>query len=358
MVLYYHHTPAGQKHVKPRMNPGSPAPRSQSPSAQPALPPSYSLAAGLGGGTESLPPRPPARRSFSAPGLPVHSLVDESISYVTGAQLVANTRLPRHAVGVGVPVDNDSVPPAAMIAASSRRQGLSTSQSFSGPSGISGISTVASAAMTKALRQSESAARLATPPPRDIAGLGQWTYYDETAFPGFSHDLAQLPTRCSTAFQSKQLRLINESKGDTYLGKDPRALLADGSYAGYRLDHQYAGSDLLQSNSTTSLPSVSAYSRTGIVRSNGPRLRPSPKSISAASDIVLGSRRPRKGGAKAYTDAAYSSSAMRRSPSFVSRTERFLPSRTWAGSDPRAVMADDPFDGVHPHQYQVHDGGH
>ena len=112
MVLYYHHTPAGQKHVKPRMNPGSPAPRSQSPSAQPALPPSYSLAAGLGGGTESLPPRPPARRSFSAPGLPVHSLVDESTSYVTGAQLVANTRLPRHAVGVGVPVDNDSVPPA------------------------------------------------------------------------------------------------------------------------------------------------------------------------------------------------------------------------------------------------------
>ena len=153
--------------------------------------------------------------------------------------------------------------------------------------------------------------------------------------------------------QSKQLRLLNESKGDTYVGKDPRALQADGSYAGYRLDHQYIGTDLLQSNSTSSIPTVSAYSRTGIVKSNGPRLRPSPKSISAASDIVIGGRRPRKGGAQAYTDAAYSSSALRRSPSFVSRTERFLPSRTWAGTDPRAVMADDPFDGIHPHQYQA-----
>ena len=40
------------------------------------------------------------------------------------------------------------------------------------------------------------------------------------------------------------------------------------------------------------------------------------------------------------------------SMAFQSRSPRFTPGRTYSGSDPRALLADDPFRGTHPYQYQ------
>ena len=359
MVLYFH-TPAGQRHVKPRMHSGTPSKGNgdansagASPSFAPGtrLPPSYSMASGIGGGgPDTLPPRPPARRSFSAPGLaPPHSLIQGDETHPTSfagyagahAQAVhasTMTMLPRHATGIGRPVGNDQVPSAAIITAASRRPGLHLSHSPSAPGNLAAVSTVAAATMSKAMRQSESAARLATPPPRDASREDQWSYYAPETFPGFSHDVTHLAQNYSQAFTSKQPRHLNETKG-TYLRHDPRALQADGIYDGWHLDHQYVGTDL-----------VSMYPRTGIVPNKAPRIRPSPKSD--APDEMPLTTRPRKKGAPPE-DSMWSVGRSKGSSEFITRAPRFLPARTWAGYDPRALMADDPFDGAHPHQYQA-----
>ena len=367
MVLYYH-TPAGQRHVKPRINPGTPARANGDANTATSstnamayapgtkLPPSYSMASGLGGGgPDTLPPRPPARRSFSAPGLAApQSLLGGEGAFGGGEGGAGGdaqplhfgggppmTRLPRHATGVGVPVDNDQVPSAAIISAASRRPGRPLSPTPSAPGSLAAVSSTAAATMSKALRQSESAARLATPPPRDPTRADQWSYYNPETFPSFSRDVSQLPQAYSQAFASKQHRHLNETKG-TYLRHDPRALAADGIYDGWHLDHQYVGTDL-----------VTAYPRTGIVPNNGPRLRPTPKSeapleMPLSKPPPLGRRPPPQGTWTAKNKPGKGSSE------FVTRQPRFLPYRTWAGNDPRALGADDPFDGVHDHQYQAH----
>lgn len=45
-------------------------------------------------------------------------------------------------------------------------------------------------------------------------------------------------------------------------------------------------------------------------------------------------------------------SPQRCSIAFQSRTPRFTPGRTFSGSDPRAILAEDSFQGMHPFQYQ------
>lgn len=45
-------------------------------------------------------------------------------------------------------------------------------------------------------------------------------------------------------------------------------------------------------------------------------------------------------------------SPLRCTQAFQSRSPRFSPTRTFSGKDPRALLAEDPFKGRHPFQYQ------
>lgn len=274
---------------------------------------------------------------------------------------------------------DDSVPSIHAIDAAARRPGMyqtSSTSIWSGDADVRQLPFSRSHSSPKfrtkgqprggggidaALRQSMSAKRLATPPVRDASLAAKvWPpYHDEIGQrTGFNGSLAEVPTRCATAFQSTQSRLLIERPEGTYMGKDPRALHADGRHTGYYLNHVYDASDL-----------VSAYRRTGILPSTAPRID-SPltaKAVDPVVDVGLGSKR---GGGKrragvartglyAFPASGTSSSTAqlgqhaRKSAVFATCEGRFSPLRTYQGNDARAILADDPFDGAHTHMYQA-----
>jgi len=167
----------------------------------------------------------------------------------------------------------------------------------------------------------------------------QWPPNFDPNATGFSKDLAAVPTRCHVAFRSNQPRMLIETRG-TYNGSDPRALQADGRYSGFHLDKQYEGEAL-----------VTAYRESGLVASNGPRIQDRQGPAYGAPPLSVTPK-----GTLAYTTFLGGAHAAKRSPFFATRQTRFTPSRTYVGSDPRAIQADDPFDGRHDHIYQPQSG--
>jgi hypothetical protein len=320
----------------------------------------------LGSGEKSNEiPRPPARRSHSAPGLkPPQGLLRSAtqhaetmhewsmqpeMPYKPSKSLEEEEREWRASYYAEITGDvisgKDSVPTMTAIVAASRRPG----RVAPGPPG-----SLTSSKSTSRLRQSASVARLSMPPTRDPASAATtWPPYHDPERTGFSKDLASLSTTCSTAFQSRAPRLIHDQRG-AYAGHDARALLADTRFNSFHLNHQYEGTDL-----------VTAYRASGIVQSTTSRSSfAGAKDYGSAAELPATKQqrrtRSRYGGtatpgtASASDLGAPGSSAGRPNSNavFRSTSPRLSPTRTFSGSDPRALLADDPFDGRHAHQYQ------
>lgn len=178
--------------------------------------------------------------------------------------------------------------------------------------------------------------------PKQLSGVN--ATLSEPGWPPYHHDsFAQAASasgaRCS--FESKQVRLLNESQRGTYVGKDPRQLLADGVFDGYYNPNMYHAP-------------VGAFSN-GLLRSSGREAAFSGGGSDNDRLITTGAARVARQRALA---ASYHINFARpkRTSGFASRTSRLTPTRSYYFHDARIRTAEDPFGGIQPFKYQGRGG--